>query len=177
MKKLLVGVVLGAILASAGIAVASIPDSSGVIHGCYKNTGNVKELIVIDDAAQNCPSGYVALNWNQEGPSGPTGPTAPTATYGVRANALATNTAGYSNPVVAMCVQGDFATGGSYLIAPGSDGDLALIHPFEAKYVDSNGNDITNPGVPPAGFRAQVWAESGTQTYVLGVQVVCVHYE
>jgi len=71
MKKLLVGVVLGAILASAGIAVASIPDSNGVIHGCYLTSGNPNvrgALRVIDtDAGQTCGSGETAISWDQQG--------------------------------------------------------------------------------------------------------------
>ena len=48
MKKLLGG---GAVLALAvaGIAYAAIPDSSGVIHGCYSKTGALR---VIDSSAK-----------------------------------------------------------------------------------------------------------------------------
>lgn len=57
---------MGAI--SAG-AWAAIPDSGGVIHGCYKlsNPAKGSVLIVDSEAGGVCPSGYAALNWNQSG--------------------------------------------------------------------------------------------------------------
>lgn len=61
-------------------AVSSIPDSAGVIHGCYDSGGNLK---VIDTSVTTaCPKGYSALDWNQTGPQGPAGPTGPTGATG-----------------------------------------------------------------------------------------------
>ena len=60
--------------AAAGVAYASIPDSSGVIHGCYKKTRGM--LRVIDSATTTCGNDETALTWNQTGPQGPTGPRA-----------------------------------------------------------------------------------------------------
>ncbi|MGN6377853.1 MAG: hypothetical protein ACTHNU_02780, partial [Gaiellales bacterium] len=49
----------------------SIPDSKGVIHGCYANT-SPHTLRVIDTAVTgSCPSGTTPLNWNVKGPPGP----------------------------------------------------------------------------------------------------------
>lgn len=71
MRKYLIGLVTGAVIFAGGVAVASIPDGSGVIHSCYKNsTGSLK---VIDSASQSCASGETALTWNQTGPQGPAG--------------------------------------------------------------------------------------------------------
>jgi hypothetical protein len=54
------------------VALASIPDSSGVIHGCRHKTLGV--LRVIDsDAGQHCLATEAELNWNQQGPPGPSG--------------------------------------------------------------------------------------------------------
>ena len=54
------------------MALASIPDSSGVIHGCRSKTTGV--LRVIDsDAGQRCLAGEAELTWNQQGPPGPAG--------------------------------------------------------------------------------------------------------
>jgi hypothetical protein len=59
----------------SGISSASIPDGSGVIHGCYKTSGTVHALKVIDSAVtSSCPAKYTSLNWNQTGPQGPPGP-------------------------------------------------------------------------------------------------------
>lgn len=64
-----------------GVAVASVPDASGVIHGCRKaSDGSVR---VIDTASTpTCPSGYVALNWSQAGPAGPAGAAGPAGPAG-----------------------------------------------------------------------------------------------
>jgi hypothetical protein len=48
----------------AGLALASIPDSTGVIHGCYKTTGGALRVINTG-GGQTCVTGERALNWNQ----------------------------------------------------------------------------------------------------------------
>src|SRR5206468_1655083 len=61
------------LLTIAALAYASIPDSSGVIHGCRGSRSGV--LRVIDsDAGARCLAGEVALDWNQQGEPGPPGP-------------------------------------------------------------------------------------------------------
>src|SRR5262249_36607878 len=61
-------VVAGTVLALAGGAVASIPDASGVIHGCYnKSSGSLR---IIDSSVTGCSSKETALTWNQVGPRG-----------------------------------------------------------------------------------------------------------
>ncbi len=70
---------IAAAVAVAGVlvattAVASIPDASNTIHGCYQNTGGA--LRVIDSAAPGAScdgAGETALNWGQTGPQGPQG--------------------------------------------------------------------------------------------------------
>ena len=57
-------------LIGAGIAYATIPDSSGKIHACYKLSGGA--LRVIDSGA--CLSSEAPLTWSQTGPQGPRGP-------------------------------------------------------------------------------------------------------
>jgi len=60
--------------AAAGIVYASIPDASGVIHGCYARIGG--GLRVIDTGTgQRCnASRETPLSWNQSGPPGAPGP-------------------------------------------------------------------------------------------------------
>jgi hypothetical protein len=67
--------VIGAVVAAAVLAggapygaVSSIPDSAGVIHGCYDSGGNVK--VIDTSVTTTCPKGYTSLNWNQQGPRG-----------------------------------------------------------------------------------------------------------
>ena len=53
-------------------AYASIPDATGLIHGCYSKTSGA--LRVIDTAkSQKCSATELALNWSQTGPKGATG--------------------------------------------------------------------------------------------------------
>jgi hypothetical protein len=59
-----------------GIAWAAIPDSAGVIHGCYANKGGA--LRVIDTATTtSCKSTEQSLTWNQQGIQGPAGQQGP----------------------------------------------------------------------------------------------------
>jgi hypothetical protein len=75
MKRLLIGVAFGALLAG-GIAYAAIPDANGVVHGCYANENG--HLRVIDPSTGDaCKSNESALDWNQTGPQGPPGPQGP----------------------------------------------------------------------------------------------------
>jgi hypothetical protein len=57
------------VLVIGGIAYGSIPDSSGVVHGCYKQSGPAKgAVLAIDsDAGETCPAGFSPLNWNGRG--------------------------------------------------------------------------------------------------------------
>jgi hypothetical protein len=99
-----------------GIAYASIPDSSGLISGCYqKNNGNLR---VIDSSGKGCGTSEKPLNWSQTGPSGTDGTN---GTNGVSGYELVKHEELYqapfgSDPVavhsVAHCPSGKFATGG-----------------------------------------------------------------
>ena len=75
----------GAVGAGAAIAVASVPDSSNVIHACVQEIGTVPvtgpNVRIIDPSAnQTCTSTpgaagtEQAISWNTTGPQGPAGP-------------------------------------------------------------------------------------------------------
>src|SRR5918992_4806707 len=67
------------LIAAGGIAFAAIPDSSGVIHGCYgKSNGQLRVV----NAAGDCKNNETAINWNQRGPQGPVGPRGHTGPQG-----------------------------------------------------------------------------------------------
>lgn len=117
------------VLASAagmGIAMAAIPDSGGVIHGCYKTPVPVhgNPLSVIDSGAGGtCPSGYANLTWNQTGPQGATGaqgPAGPAGPPGISGYQIITATPsnGYFSTIgpavvaVVTCPSGDKALSG-----------------------------------------------------------------
>lgn len=68
----LLAIVLAAIIggASTAVVMAAIPDVTGVIHGCYRNSsmGNTPKgsLRVIDsENGETCTTQETALNWNQ----------------------------------------------------------------------------------------------------------------
>lgn len=71
MKRLVAGFVAGAIFVLGGVAVATIPDGQGVIHGCYKNNSGV--VRIIDDSVDTCTSQETAITWSQTGPAGQDG--------------------------------------------------------------------------------------------------------
>jgi hypothetical protein len=89
-KLLLALGVAGGAFGIATAVQASIPDASGVIHGCYFNlpNGAIRQgsLRAIDTAAgPQCRSDETAVNWNQKGvtgAAGPTGPKGPTGSAG-----------------------------------------------------------------------------------------------
>jgi hypothetical protein len=65
--------IAAAVFALGGIAWATIPDSAGVIHGCYqKNQGRLR--VIDTDGSQTCDPSEKPLSWNQIGPQGPQGP-------------------------------------------------------------------------------------------------------
>jgi hypothetical protein len=58
------------VVALGGVAYATIPDSSGTIHGCYqKGNGNLRVV----ESSSDCRSSEQALDWNQQGRTGPPG--------------------------------------------------------------------------------------------------------
>lgn len=113
-------VIAAGIVLVGGVAVASVPDSSGVIHGCRKANGG--DLTVIDTGAgQSCPGGYVPLNWSQTGPQGATGVTGPTGAAGVSGYQVVTASASpvevatglwVAGPADAACPTGKVPLGG-----------------------------------------------------------------
>jgi hypothetical protein len=63
------GTMIFGVVVATGVSWASIPDSSGVVHGCYKTKGTAHALKVIDNSVSaSCPSGYTSLNWDQSPP-------------------------------------------------------------------------------------------------------------
>jgi len=77
---------------------ASVPDSGGLIHGCYKTEKGV--LHVIDPSAANkdqssCKNDESALDWNQQGVQGPHGPQGPQGPQGVQGPQGPSGVSGY----------------------------------------------------------------------------------
>src|SRR3989442_7513098 len=92
-SKMVIGAALAAAAATGGVAYATIPDSSGVIHSCYtKSTGTIR---IIDATVTNCKSGETALTWNNTGPAGPVGLQGPAGLQGPKGD---TGGAGATGP-------------------------------------------------------------------------------
>lgn len=76
-RSILLLLCLAAALLAGGIAYASIPDSTGLIHGCYLpvGTGAIDKqtyLRVVDtEKGQHCGKGESTLNWEGGGGSAP----------------------------------------------------------------------------------------------------------
>jgi len=75
-RTVVAGVVTFAV--AGGIAFASIPDSAGVIHGCYRSAaGDAQgQLRVVDDPAR-CRGNETPIQWSEQGVAGPPGPQGP----------------------------------------------------------------------------------------------------
>jgi hypothetical protein len=87
-KRVVLAVLIVAALGllAGGIAYASIPDSRGVIHGCYQNTSGTLRVIGTNPTVGGgkCSNGESALTWNQRGPTGPPGADGTNGTDGTR---------------------------------------------------------------------------------------------
>jgi hypothetical protein len=82
-----------------GVATGAIPDSGGVIHGCYTKSGGT--LRVIDSTVTNCKSTETSLTWNQVGPAGATGAAGTARAYGLVSGTTvtrSTNITAVTNP-------------------------------------------------------------------------------
>lgn len=84
--RLLIALAVGGMLFGIATAVqAAIPDSHGVIHGCYGKSGTPsKGQLRVRDASQGeqCRSYENPLDWNATGEAGATGPTGPVGPTG-----------------------------------------------------------------------------------------------
>jgi len=139
-RWLLVGaVVVGAV--GGGVALAAIPDSSGVINGCYqKNVGNLR--VIDPSAGDSCRPSEIAISWSQTGPQGPQGPPGP---QGPKGDTGATGATGPAGPAGPAGPKGD--TG-----ATGATGPAGPAGPAGPKG-DTGATGATGPAGPagPAG--------------------------
>lgn len=70
-----------AVAAAAGTAYATIPDGSGVIHGCYA-AGDGSLQVIDPSKGERCRHRQTALDWNVRGPQGAPGPVGGTGPQG-----------------------------------------------------------------------------------------------
>jgi hypothetical protein len=121
----------------AGVASATIPDSGGTIHGCYKKTNGNLTLIDTDKGA-TCQVSEAGLTWSQKGAQGPPGPQGvqgqqgqqgTTGPDGVDDYSIVTaqaTTSGGNATAVASCPTGSTAVGGGFDVPKSAN-----VTPFE----------------------------------------------
>ncbi len=102
-------------------ALASIPDSSGVYHGCVKTGLKGQQTVYVIDTAvtTKCSAGYTGATWNNKGPQGLTGPTGAMGPTGATGPQGPQGLMGPAGPTGSAGPQG--ATG-----SPGPQGPIGL---------------------------------------------------
>jgi len=124
-----------AVLVGGGIAYATIPDSTGKIHACYKTSGG--SLRVIDSGS--CLSSEAPLSWSQTGPQGSQG------VQGDRGPSDLWHADGFTSSAKNLHT-GNFVTLTSVTVPAGNylvQASTALDDPFNAA---SYGCDLTDAG-------------------------------
>ena len=98
----------GAVGAGAAVAIASVPDSGGVIHACVTTgangapvTSGANVQIIDPSAGQSCAgtvgaAGEEPVTWNSTGPQGPPGPQGPSGPAGADGHTITINGATFS---------------------------------------------------------------------------------
>jgi Collagen triple helix repeat (20 copies) len=101
----------------------SIPDASGVIHGCFKKSDGT--IRVIDNSVTSCGSNETSIAWNMSGPIGPQGPVGP---QGPAGPVGPTGAIGPQGPAGPQGPQGPAGTPGisEAYVATGTFVDIAL---------------------------------------------------
>lgn len=132
---------------AAGVAYATIPDGSGVIHGCF-TTSNGALRVVDTDAGGTCKKGESPLNWNQTGPQGSPGQNGTADAFGlIEAN-------GTVNPASKNVSQGNvthpqtgvYCFGGLVVNGQPYSPTIAIGNGLAGITTDANGNIIPSPG-------------------------------
>lgn len=90
----------------------SVPDSSGVIHGCWNTkTGSMRVIDTEATPPQTCVKSERELTWNQRGPAGPPGTAV--SGYVLRFSTVVVGP-GEGLRVEAGCLSGQAPVGGGY---------------------------------------------------------------
>ena len=162
------GVVVGVAIvgfAAGGIAYATIPDSSGVIHGCYSGNGaNAKggtQLYVVNSDQATCSNGQTAVPWGQTGPTGQTGPQGPAGPTGPQ---------GTAGPAGSIDIWDDnhYANGSHLEVGVTNSTIVAVITPPPGSYyVEASLHGYNSSGGAEIWCELQVpatvaWAQDGT---------------
>ena len=138
-KTMLILAAVAFAVLGAGVATATIPDSSGTIHGCYKKTNGNLSIIDTGNGA-TCQASEAAVSWSQKGVQGLAGPQGVQGQQGPQgsagpdgvddysiATAQATTSSGHAS-AVAGCPTGSIAVGGGFDVPKSAN-----VTPFESQ--------------------------------------------
>jgi hypothetical protein len=161
---------------AGGVAAASIPDGSGVIHACATKAG---KLSVIDTAvAPTCRTSSTALDWPQTGPQGPAGPEGPQGGQGAQ------GPQGPDGDTAFTAVQN--VTGSTFSVSPGGFVGATVTCPVQdgqQMYAADGSEDNTTTGdirlidsYPGSGDTSWVVdvQNTGSVTHVITPYAACV---
>ncbi len=160
LRLLTVGACALVVLIVGGVSLAAIPDAGGVIHGCRnKQTGALKVI----DSGDECPSGQVALNWNQQGQPGPKGDAGLAGRDGVGGSGL-----GSFDDVIGMaCNTGNHDLAGTMQVGYGGYPDFPVYlecHPVKKRIAVHAQQTHLTYFDPETGLVAQSIRGSGSVT-------------
>ena len=156
MKKLITSKIGIAVLASFALATvasvtwATIPDATGVIHGCYQaNSGNLR---VIDSPSQGCRAHETSIDWNTGG-----------VTNTVVRFVDQTTASGVNDSATARCAPGEKATGGGVQLRDGSIAQTFFFEPGGVPNVEAG---------TPTGWHAS-WFQNSGDDETVRVYTIC----
>lgn len=142
-----------AMAVGAGIAWASIPDSDGVIHTCFKND----KWRVIDSASESCRPSETTLNVN------------PGAVHAVIRTETHTIHPGEGHTFTAHCNPGEVATGGGWrLVGPVGPVDIT-----NQGIVPQSASSEPSAGEVPIGWKIIGAFNVDTEDHDVTVFAVC----
>jgi hypothetical protein len=114
-KRIAATAAIVGLLLAAGVAEATIPDSGGAIHACYKSANG--DLRLVDPSAGgSCNTNEKSISWTQSAPQGVQGDQGPAGVQGsagpqgAAGLTVDTNTAFVSKTVAGDPVIGGFST-------------------------------------------------------------------
>ena len=132
---------------AAGVTYATIPDGSGVIHGCF-TTSNGALRVIDTDAGGTCKKGETSLNWNQTGPQGQAGQNGTADAFGlIEADGTVDPASkNVSQANVTHPQTGVYCFGGLVVNGQPYSPKIAVGNGIAEVGTDANGNNIPSPG-------------------------------
>jgi len=154
---------------AGGVAYANIPDSNGMIQGCYKlNQGTLR--VIDTEKGEACLKSEAALSWTQTGLQGPAGPTGPTGPKGDKGEQGTPGQPGAGTPIGAVIAYAGSVAPTGWLIADGSAVSRATYADLFQAIGDTygSGDGSTTFNLPDLRGRVAVSVGSNSDVATLG---------